>query len=288
MREQLQAILAGLLIIVVSYFGYRVLFRAEEDAQLIVSHVQGRVTLTDAAGAQEDALSGLALSPDDELAVGEDSTASLSIGGDSSLILDAQSSIRVVGIEASGIRVELDEGRVSAKVRPGSPSLSISSRGRAVTADDASFSVNADIDGALSISAEQGSLALSGFGEQATLDEGRLLSAVPGEAPVLGPIPDEILLEVHWPELAATREEELYVEGRTSPYAEILVTIREEKSRVRARADGSFRTPIYLVEGDNAVHVVVEDGVGNRSETSRDFERRTTPPVLNIEVQWQR
>ena len=195
--------------------------------------------------------------------------------------------LRVVGIEETGIRVELEEGRVSAKVRPGSPTLSISNRGRAVTTDDAEFSVNADADGALSLAVDRGGLELSGFGEQETLSEGSMLSAMPGVSPVLRPIPDEILLEVHWPELTATREEELYVEGRTAPYAELHVTVRDELQLIRAQADGTFRVPIYLLEGDNAVHVVARDGIGNHSESSRDFERSTTPPPLNIEVQWQ-
>ena len=72
MREQLQALLAGLLIIVVGYYGYHVIFLSEEEVQLVVNNVQGTVVRTDAAGAQEAALSGMSLQPDDALTVGED------------------------------------------------------------------------------------------------------------------------------------------------------------------------------------------------------------------------
>ncbi|MFT4979484.1 MAG: hypothetical protein ACI8S6_005395 [Myxococcota bacterium] len=285
MREPFQALLAGLLILVIGYFGYTVLFRAPEQAQLLVREASGSVVRTDAVGQQEAAVAGMALHPRDELSVGDGSRAALSIGEDTHLTLEARSAIRVIGVEASGVRVELEGGRVSARVRAGSPTLSISSRGRAVSAGDADFSIAAEADGVLAVATTRGEVALSGLDVEA-LSAGQQVTALPGEPAVLGPIPDSLLLDVQWPELVATRDEELFIEGVTAPYAEVSLTIRDEQSLIRAGADGRFRAPLRLIEGDNPVQVTARDSMGNREESRRAFERTTTPPQLNVEASW--
>jgi len=286
MREQLQALLAGMLVIVIGFFGYNTLFHGQEDAQLVVIEAAGSVVRTDGGGKQEVAIVGMALHPRDELAVGPGSSAALQIGEETRLSLEAESAIRVIGIENSSVRVELEEGRVSARVRPNSPALSVTSRGRAVFADDADFTMATDLDGVLNVNAEAGTLSLSGFDQAATLAPGQRLSALPGAPAVIAPIPEGLLLDVEWPQLVATREEELFLEGRTAPFAAVSVVVHDRSMSLRAGADGRFRAPFQLSEGGNPVSVVVRDALGNHQQTSRAFERTSMPPPLNIQVDW--
>lgn len=287
MREQFQALLAGLLLLIMGFFGYNVLFLTDGELQLVVTEVTGSVVRTDAVGEQEAAIVGMALHPRDELVVGKNSRAALAMGDGTDLSLEAESAMRVVGVEASGIRVELEDGRISARVRPGSPTLSVSNRGREVLASDAAFSVAAGVDGALTVNTQQGGVALTGFEDVVSLQAGEQLAAVPGEPAVVGPIPESLLLDVQWPELVATREDELIVEGRTAPYAEVSLIVREgQPQRIRAGADGRFRAPLQLAEGSNDVQIVARDGMGNHTQSSRAFERSTEPPLLNVEASW--
>lgn len=286
MREQVQALLAGLLLLVVGFFGYNVLFLSDGDLHLVVTEVTGSVVRTDSVGEQEDATVGMTLQPRDELVVGKDSRTALAMGDGTDLTLEAESAMRVIGIEATGIRVELEDGRISARVRPGSPTLSVSSRGREVQASDATFAVAAEQDGTLTVNSQRGEVALTGFELVTELRAGEQLSAVPGEPAVVGPIPESLLLDIQWPELIAAREEELILQGRTAPYAEVSLTLSEgPPQHLRAGADGRFQTPILLSDNSTDVEIVAQDGMGNRTQSSRALER-SAPPRLNAEAKW--
>ena len=100
------------------------------------------------------------------------------------------------------------------------------------------------------------------------------------------PIPDSLLLEVAWPEEAVTRDTEVSLSGRTSPYASVTLHGAAGSATIRAGSDGRFASSLPLQEGENTVEVTVEDVMGNRERTTWEVERDTEAPSVNTEVLW--
>ncbi|MFT5680734.1 MAG: hypothetical protein ACI8RZ_001640 [Myxococcota bacterium] len=287
MPEQLQTLLAALLVLIAGFVGYTLLFSGDDEIGLSVVSASGDVRRTDGEGLEEDAAVGMRLMPKDELTVGESGSAELAIDEQTRLTLSSASSIRVVGVDAGGVRIELEEGRVSARVRPESPTLSITNRGRGVTATDADFTVVTGEDGALGVESSRGELALQGFDDITALVGGSRLSIAPGLQAQTTPIPASLLLEVAWPEQAVTRESEVAIQGQTSPYASITLSgIGDQTATIRAGSDGRFSTSVPLQEGNNAVEVVAVDVMGNRERVTWEILRDTEAPSVNTEVLW--
>lgn len=131
--------------------------------------------------------------------------------------LEAESTVRVVDVDATGLRVELEHGRVTARVRAGSTPLGLSSRGRAIYADDADFTVAVDDEGGLALQPDRGSVRVEGFGSgDSVVGAGTRLASLPGRDAVLAAVPLELLLEVSWPGRETTRQSEIVIDGRTS------------------------------------------------------------------------
>lgn len=287
MREQVQTLLAAMLVLIGGFVGYSLLFSDGDEIGLSVVSTSGDVVRTDSDGQREDAAAGMRLLPRDELTVGAQGAAELAVDEQTRMTLSSSSSIRVVGVDAGGVRIELEEGRVTARVRPESPTLSITSRGRGVSATDADFDVVAGVDGSLGVEGRRGELALQGFEEVTSLPEGFRLSAAPGLSPQTAPIPAALLLEVAWPEQTVTRDSTVTLQGQTSPYAAVsLIHAGQQPATIRAGADGRFSTALPLQEGDNAVEVMVEDVMGNRERATWEIQRDTEAPPVNTEVLW--
>ena len=287
MREQVRPLLAALRVLIAGFFSYNLIFSDDNTVTLSVLSTTGEVTRTDGVGQQGPAQVGMLLQPHDELSVGANGSAELAVDEQTTMTLSSASAIRVVGVDASGVRIELEEGRVSARVRPGSPTLSITNRGRGVTASDAEFSVAASPDGVLGVESARGNLALKGFGPAEALPEGSRLSIAPGQEAQTMPIPQALLLEVAWPKQTTTRDGEVLVEGRTSPYAAISLTgPGAPAAQIRAGSDGHFSTSLPLQEGNNPVEVSVEDVMGNKERATWEVTRDTEAPSVNTEVLW--
>jgi len=292
MREQLQTLLAATLVLIAGFVGYTWLFDDAQDVGLSVISATGEVRRFDGEGRAEDAEVGMRLRPDDELTVGANSAAELAVDAQTRVSLDAQSSIRVVGVDASGVRIELEEGRVSARVRPertpaDAATVSITSRGREVSAADADFTVVAGDDGSLGVESSRGSVALQGFDDVVSLAEGSRLAAAPGQQAQTTPIPAALLLEVSWPEQELTRASQVPLQGITTPFA--MVTLRgagAHSTRVRAGEDGRFTVSLPLEEGENPIEVAVQDVMGNRTQETHALTRDTEAPAVNTEVDW--
>ncbi len=287
MREQIQTLLAALLVLIAGFVGYTLLFSGSDEIGLSVVTTTGAVVRTDEDGLQQDAAPGMRLLPKDELRVGEQGSAELAVDEQTRMTLSSASSIRVVGVDAGGVRIELEEGRVTARVRPESPALSITSRGRGVSATDADFDVVTGADGALGVESSRGELSLQGFEDVASLSEGSRLSVAPGLPAQAAPIPASLLLEVAWPEQVVTRDAEVALRGQTSPYAAVTLLGADRKATtIRAGSDGRFSASLPLQEGDNPVEVVVEDVMGNRERATWEIQRDTEAPSVNTEVLW--
>ena len=253
---------------------------------LTVMSSSGQVDRLDGAGVSQSTDAGTVIDVQDTLKTGEDGLLLLRAGAGSQLSLSPASSMRVLSADAGGVRVELEGGRVSARVRPGSPALGVTNRGRAVNATDADFTIVVDPEGAMGVDAERGDVNLQGFGAVASVSEGRRLRAVPGREPVSAPVSTDLLLEVDWPRTAITRSGEVLIRGRTDPYASVILG---DGTRVRAGADGKFRAKVTLEEGSNDLNVRVRDLMGRESDAKHTVTRDSTAPtVQSSEVVWGR
>ncbi len=286
MRRNTQVVLLACLVLVLGYWGYQWRFNEGSSVRLIVKSSSGQVDRLDAAGVARSTDAGSRIDVQDTLKTGADGLILLAVGEGSQLSLSAASSMRVLSADAGGVRVELEDGRVSARVRPGSPPLGVTNRGRAVNATNADFTIVVDPEGAMGVEAERGDVNLQGFEGVDRITEGSRLRAIPGREPVSAPLSAALLLEVDWPSTAITRSGEVTIRGRTDPYASVILG---DGTRVRAGADGKFRAKVILREGTNDLNVRVRDLMGRESDAKHTVTRDSTAPtVQSSEVLWGR
>ncbi len=289
MRQQLPVLIAVVVVLVLGALGYRLFFGADEAMGLRVMEARGEVQRVSATGRASAATVGDQVEPQERLTVGEGGRAVLGVGEGSQLTLEARSSIRVTSVEETGVRVELEEGRVQAKVSQGSTLLGIQRGDREVAVSDGAVAVTTGEGGRLRVEAEQGSADLSGFGDARSLSAGERLTLDDTGASAVEPVPDELLLEVSWPQAKATREEELVVKGEAPAFAQVRVGRAGRWWNTRADAAGQFSVVIELAEGENTVEVVVEDGFGGERRSTHVVERDTqAPQATRAEVVWGR
>jgi hypothetical protein len=286
MRQQLQLLLLTVLVMALGLAGYRLLFAEKKGSELVV--VAAEKATVSRAGDGVDTLNvGMILDVQDTIRTGEDGSAQLRFGSGAGLILSADGSMRILSADGSGLRVELEEGAVSARVRPGMAPLGITNRGRAVRATDADFTVMVDSAGGLSAVSERGSLGLSGFGDLEELAIGDVLRAIPDRKAIAAPAPEKLLLDVNWPTTATTRSAEVVVEGRTDPYAMIIVGEGEQRVQMRADINGLFQASVPLKEGENGLELTVRDVMGREVIQKRKVNRDSTAPIVQgAEVVW--
>ena len=285
MRQQLPVALAALAVLLLGWLGYQQWFGAKAEVTLSLVDVTGPVTRVRADGGQETPVIGTTLQAEDQLRTGQGGHATLAIGAESRLNLQENSSIRVLGVDATGVRVELEEGRVSARVRPGSPSLGVESRGRALSVADGAILASVQPDGTLAMDVTEGSATLTGIAGADLLAQGRRLVDVPGTAPVQTEIPSELLLHVSWPEQQAVTVDAVTLQGTTDP----LARVRVGGAETRAGPDGRFQVQVPLQEGVNALTVEAQDVQGTTQTAEGTVQRDSTAPkATRAEVQWRR
>jgi len=235
-------------------------------ATLLVHEVEGTVRLTSALGEDADVPVGMALSDGDRLATGADSRVVLALGEETRMRLGPTSSVQVTGVDQAGVKLELEEGMLSATVRPGSGAVRIGNQGREVVAEDAAFEVGVYGD-AFQAQATEGALTIVGT-DVTRVEEGEQVTAV-GRRAQVGPVPEQLLLEVNWPSRERDTVKKYALRGLSEPGTRIRVT-GDGLSPIEAQADdkGVFVALIPLVEGRQA-DVVIEaiDALG-RSATS--------------------
>ena len=287
MKNQLPALIAGVLVLLLGALGYQLIFSSGESVTLELLEASGEVRRVDANGAASEALVGDQVRAAERLQVGANGRAVLGVGEGSRLTLEARSAIRVTQVEATGVRVELEQGRVQAKVSQGSTLLGIRRGERSVEIESGAVALRAEEDGVLRVETESGIARLEGFGGLGELGEGERLSVgVDGEQ-VHETVPAELLLHVAWPEAVATREEEYLVGGTAGAFSSVQVLARSGTKRVRADAEGRFEVAVVLMEGENEVEVVAVDGFGGERRARHTVQRDTqAPQAIRAEVVW--
>ncbi len=284
MSKELQAIAVLLLILGVAWLGYGQLFGEGAGERLVVSSVAGAVSRVDGFGAESPAEAGQALRPRDRIVAGEGGRAVLSLGAESRVTLEPRSAVRVLHADASGVKLELEGGRVQATIRPGSGPVGISANGATVATQDADFTVVRGEDGTLGVETTRGEVGLEGLGATTRLGVGERLVVAPGGTPLVAPASEELLLRVAWPSATRTPDAVTEVRGRTEPNARVRVGREGAWTEVKADANGDFVATTRLDEGANDVRVEATSLLGGSVAVAHTVERDSTPPSFDLKV----
>ncbi len=286
MRQQLQLLLLIALVIVLGVAGYRILFGEGPGQELVVVSANDAVARI-AGDTIDNLVAGTVLEVDASVETGINGSAILQYGDHAELVLSGSTSIQVVSADATGLRVELDAGAVSARVRQGATPLNISNRGRSVGATDADFTVMVGQSGPLSLASQRGELSLTGIEGTGKLGVGNALHVERSNKASLLPVSESLLFDVEWPEDKRTREDTIEVTGSTDPYATVTLGEGPDAVRVRADRDGRFRATVPLAEGVNDIELKVRDVSGREASRRQELNRDSTAPVIEAaEVVW--
>ncbi|MFZ5482162.1 MAG: FecR domain-containing protein [Myxococcota bacterium] len=283
MRKDLLPLLLLLALLVAGFAGYRVLFSSE--AAFVLVEATGDVRRTDALGGQRALEAGAALDARDRVSAGAGGRAVLAIGDDTRVTVEEESSVKVLGVDAAGVRLELEGGRVQATVRPGSGSVGIVAGDTEFTSDDADFRVDRDGD-VVGVAVDRNAVSVKGLDGVTEVREGQTLVAPADGDPLLRPATEALLLYVADPAAARVRDDATEVRGKTVPGARVRVRGAGDWQEVRADPNGEWVARVSLAEGENAVRVEARDVLGNVATSSVTVVRDTTAPAVGVEVRF--
>ncbi|MBN2799260.1 MAG: FecR domain-containing protein [Deltaproteobacteria bacterium] len=256
----------------------------EAGVALVVAEVIGPVSLL---GGQGEALTigpGTRLSAHQRVATGPDARAVLALGDETRVRLGPESSVTVRSVDAEVVRLELEDGRLQATVRPSSGALSVTAGGREVLATDAdlAMAVSGEVE---VIQVDRGEAALVGVQGVRALERGERLTLRGDADPQLGAIPEDLLLTVRWPG-RNTREDSVAVSGATEPGAAVQVRSGATLLQTQADRDGAFSVVLPLVEGHNPVEIEATGVMGDYRELAGSVERDTKGPVFGGAIEY--
>lgn len=278
MTAELRALLALLLIGGLGWAGYQVLFSDSTVVDVVLYDVHGNV-LVESGGAKSTAAVGAHIGASDRLVSGDDGSAILGFGADSRVTLAPNTSVQVTSVDATGVKLSLENGRVKATVRSGGPGLGVTAGGRTVTASDADFSVARTVDG-VGVETSRGRVEVDGDG----LDAGERV-IFPGDGtPLQLPAAEELLLQMVWPAEKRTASSQVHVTGRTEPGARLHATTSASAADARSAADGSFAFDIGIAEGENTVAVQAVNVFGQISKAEWEVSRDSMPPSIGVRI----
>jgi hypothetical protein len=287
MRQQVQLTVLIGLVIVLAVVGYRMLFGDAGALELMVVSARGAAVSGDGSGESVALTTGDLIGVDDVINTDHAGAAALQYGNGAQLMLAQSTRMKVLEANSVGVRIELDRGEVTARVRAGAPPLKISNRGHTIGATDADFTVMVSREGGLSAASQRGDLRLSGFDGIQEVGAGSAIHTDRQRGAVLRAISESLLLDVEWPIDEPTRSPEVEVSGVTGPYATVTVGEGPDAVRVRADRDGRFRATIGIAEGKNEVMLKVRDITGREAIQVQTVRRDSTAPVIEAaEVVW--
>lgn len=250
----------------------------EQSATLVIVQMSGDVAVSGPDRPEVSATAGMQVQANERLQTGEQGSAILSAGTDTEIRLEAATDLRVTAVTADAISVELDGGRVRADVRGGRRSVRVGSGERAVRTSDGAVAVAVE-DGLFAAEVLRGTATAEGIDGVGALAAGGRITALDDGSVKLGEIPQDLLLDVAWPEERRTRESEVAIRGRTAPGARVTLQ-GVARVVVRADADGLFEGLVTLREGTWPVVVEAVDPFGALVTDEVLLERDTTAPVI--------
>ncbi|MEZ4318990.1 MAG: FecR domain-containing protein [Myxococcota bacterium] len=271
MRQNVAILLAAVVVVAMVVAVWRYLANDAAAGEVVLSVVHGDVALE---GPERDgrAQVGARLGVSDHLRTG-DGRAVLSLDGGTRVRIGPSSSVVVRSVDEQGVGLELEGGALFATVRPESGSVNVTGGGVTVQATDADFDLGVT-EGVAVLETTRGEVALMG------VDEPRLSAGsravIRNRSAAIGPIPEDLLLEVAWPQPERTRSEETRVSGTTAPGAKVTLSGAFGSRTVTADSDGNFTASVPLQEGENPIDVVATDLLGKEIRVPGILQTRDT------------
>jgi hypothetical protein len=254
------------------------------------------------AGADSPVAAGAVLEPDDILTTGADGRAVVRVDDETSVVLEAGTSVTWGTITASLSSVQLDRGFLSATTgEAGGRVFRVQALQRTaqVEASAGSFDVAGDGE-QIAVGASSGDVSVQSGGATVRVGSGDYTTVRRGERPSTPrQLPGSIVAEIFWPGDAPAEEggdrlvaeRSVVVRGRLGDGLSGILTIRNERTgqtyRVVAHPDGSFEAQVALAE-DQPNDLVLGGtvvGGGTVGEQRAVVVQDSTPPPLEVRIQ---
>ncbi len=285
MKELIQPLLLAVAILLIGVGVYRLIFGLDEEPAVLVESVRGTVERQGREGTEAVEV-GMRVGLEERIVVGEGSEAALAFGENMRLTLQSDSSLRVLGASVNGLRVELEDGRVQATVRPGGAALGVVAAEREVTTENAQFTMGVGATDAIGVEVREGQVAVSGVEGVESVGQGERLVATADGPLVQGAIPTRLLLEVQWPGAEATRMEKALIRGSTEPGAEVMAGGEAGAVRTVADEEGRFALEVALEEGENSLKLQARGVTGQEQTAESTLTRDSEAPTGRFEVNY--
>jgi hypothetical protein len=129
----------------------------------------------------------------------------------------------------------------------------------------------------------EGEAQFSAGGKSVLLKAGQFSTARAGALGKPTKLPKAVALLVAWPEQAITNKNELYVRGKASPQARLLVNGK----KVQVTGDGRFEARVPLKRGKQNVTVVAIDPAGRKVVRSKAVVMDPDAPSIKAKVEYK-
>lgn len=255
----------------------------ESDAEgLTLAEVRGAVMVIGADAVERQGRAGELLSVEERVATRKESRAVLALGAETRIHLEPESTVQVLSVDHDEVRLELEDGLIQATVRPNSGAVRVGRGDRGVAATNADFRFGVGPDDTVGIELIEGDL-MTTLGSAARLTAPTRVTVTSDGHAEIGPIRDDLVLEMQWPE-ARTNRKATTVTGSTTPGTRVRVKVgRGEDTRSTegvADANGVFSVSVELMEGEQVVVVEAVDVMGREGAASTTISYKGTGPAF--------
>lgn len=292
MRQSVGPILALLVILLVGVVGYRALF-SSNGPELRVLRVVGSAQRRAAQAGAAPLVAGDRLDAQDSVQVGEHGELSIAVGEESELRLRAGTTVTITEVGERGLRLELEQGRVTARVRRGGLGVGIGAGARGARVLEGEANVGRDADDLFTVEAVEGEVAVDGAPGLGPLAAGQARGISAEGGVVEASLAEALLLELQAPE-GPDAQGRVSIQAHTSPFSHVRVRgegapLAEDGGPLTLRADGEgvVRLPALVVP-PRGLDLVLDatDPFGRTVGQRLRVEPPPGPELSGSEVRW--
>ena len=277
-----RVLLGGLLVVAILAAGaaaYVFTFRdgGSSHPKWSLSTWTGDVEVSLGGGAWQPAAMHVALGDGDKVRTATDGEATLVLDK-SHVTVRAETVLQVAQLNRESSRFSLAEGQVYIEAR-GDRIAMKSTAGAQLDAKDAGVGMTVRKDGWTQVQVKRGEADFTAMDRTEHVAEGQESHAEVGAPPsAAAPIPDDLLLNVQFPDADTFNTRLARVEGKSDPGARVRVAGRA----VEVGSDGRWTAEVPLQEGVQQIEVVAQDSIGqSRTERSQPIRVDMTAPSLS-------
>lgn len=256
-----------------SYFLYDYLFD-EEVSSLSVTSIEGNAWQVE-EGKQSELKVGVSIVAGRRVLVNDDSKLGLTLG-ETQINLESNTSVQIQSISKEHIELSIDEGRIRARARRGSPQIKIESRSGKAQLSNGQILLDVSEIGGIQVTVEEGNAELQSLQQRLVLNSGESGSFIENSPTRL----PEVNLNPYSNE---TSDNSVIISG-TAPPGTIVSAI---ENRVFADQSMKFAIQVPLKIGDNLFTLTVQSPLEEQLHIPIEITRHAPPPVLHhAEIQW--